>query len=297
MPDDPDPGSPRTRVTQHHPFNPPSATPNASDDLRIAGDEPIRLIVADIDGCLSAGTGHPFDHDLLQTLAWANRESRTNSTVPAITLCTGRPQPYAECLLQAIHGYHPALCENGSVIFNPANHDIFHHPDYGPEEAERLEELHRRVATELCKSNVQPEPGKMTHITLIVQPPDTPAGLYPRACEIAAEFGDTFQVELTSICVHILFRHIHKGIGVQWLSHHTGIPLSQMAGIGDAAPDIAFLCLVGHAYAPANAEPAVKEICHSISPLCDAQAARHLLQQIIEHNKNYESEEASHLLP
>ena len=251
---------------------------------------PIRMLVADIDGCLSRGTGRPFDHDLLRTLADANIASRTDATVPAITLCTGRPQPYVECLLQAIAGYHPALCESGTVFFDPVSHSILTHPEFDAERQSQLKALRERVAQRLEKPNVKPEPGKLTHITLIIQQPDTPAALLPTAEEIVAEFGDVFYVEESRICLHFLFQHIHKGVGLHWLSDATGVPLHQMAGIGDARPDLPFLERVGLAWAPANAQNEVKAKCHGVSTLEDAGAARELLQLIITHNRRLKAD-------
>lgn len=249
------------------------------------GESPVRLIVADIDGCLSGGAGHPFDIDLLTRLAWANAISRTDETVPAVTICTGRPQPYVECLMQAIGGRTPALCESGTVFFDPVSHSILTHPGFGLDEERALDDLRSRVAHTIMKENIKPEPGKVTHLTVIIQPPDTPEALYDEAVEIAAEFGDMFVVELTSICVHFLFRHLHKGSGVRWLAEATGIPLAQMAGIGDAAPDLPFLSQIGYAYAPANAHADVKQACHGISTKQDAGAAMELLDKVISHNR------------
>lgn len=241
--------------------------------------------MADIDGCLSGGAGHPFPIDLLSRLAWTNKMSRVDDSIPAVTLCTGRPQPYVECLLQAIGGRVPALCESGTVFFDPISHSILTHPEFGMEEERALEDLRHRVARTMMKDNIKPEPGKVTHLTMIIQPPDTPEALYEQAVKIAAEFGDMFVVELTSICVHFLFRHLHKGSGVQWLAEATEVPLNQMAGIGDAAPDLPFLEKVGYAYAPANAHDIVKNVCHGVSPHRYSDAALELLDKIISHNQ------------
>ncbi len=247
------------------------------------------MIVADIDGCLSKGTGHPFDHTLLQALARANEASRTDPTVPCITICTGRPQPYVECLLQAIGGYRPALCESGTVFFDPATHSILNHPDFGEAEEKALADLRHEVAMRLEKPNVKPEPGKITHITLIIQPPDSPESLRARAEEIVAEFGDMFYIEPSRICLHFLFRHMHKGTGLRWLSQDTGIPLQQMAGIGDAVPDLPFLEQVGFAFAPANAQDDVKNACHTVSTRTDSGAALELLDLVVAHNRELQN--------
>lgn len=245
---------------------------------------PIRLIVADIDGCLTRGTGFPFDHELLQTFARANEASRTDAAVPAITLCTGRPQPYVECMMQAIAGYLPALCESGTVFFDPPTHSILMHPEFGERQQEQLNSLRAKVMARLGNDRVKPEPGKLSHITLIIQEPYTPEELLPAAEEIVAEFGDVFYVEKSRICLHFLFRNIHKGVGLDWLSQVTNIPLNQMAGIGDATPDIPFLSKVGYAFAPANAHGPVKEACHRVSERRESAAALELLEKIVAHN-------------
>jgi hydroxymethylpyrimidine pyrophosphatase-like HAD family hydrolase len=246
----------------------------------------IRLIVADIDGCLSRGSGSPFDIQLLSRLAEANVASRSDWNVPAITFCTGRPQPYVECLLQATRGYTPALCEGGTVFFDPATHVIATHPNFTEREEKILAELRAQVDRELLRPNIKHEPGKITHITLIIQPPDTPAALFDQAKEIAARFDGEFVVERTRMCIHFLFRHIHKGVGIDWLAEHTGIAHSEMAGIGDARPDLPFLTKVGLPFAPANAHADVKAVCTLISEHPDSEAAIELLDTVIEHNRS-----------
>ncbi|MGI8906428.1 MAG: HAD family hydrolase [Candidatus Sumerlaeaceae bacterium] len=245
----------------------------------------IRLIVADIDGCLSRGSGSPFDIQLLSRLAGANVASRSDSNIPAITFCTGRPQPYVECLLQATRGYTPALCEGGTLFFDPVAHLIATHPNFTGREEKLLSELRAMVDRELLRPNVKHEPGKITHITLIIQPPDTPRGLLPIAQKIAAQFDGEFVVEMTRMCIHFLFRHIHKGVGIDWLSEHTGIPHGEMAGIGDSRPDLPFLTKVGLPFAPANAHADVKAACKIISEHQDSEAALELLDYVIEHNR------------
>ncbi len=248
------------------------------------------MIVADIDGCLSGGSGAHFDHELIRRLSWANDASHKEITVPSVTLCTGRPQPYVECLLQVIGGYRPGLCESGSVFFDPQTHSILTHPDFGREEADALSKLRHQVERRLGRATVNAEPGKVTHITLIIQPPDTPEALYDEAFEIVSEFGEMFYLEMSRMCIHFLFRNIHKGVGLHWLSEKTGIPLEQMAGIGDAVPDLPFLKRVGFAYAPANAHPEVKAACHGVSALNDVGAAMELLDMTVAHNRRLQEE-------
>src|SRR5436190_1426021 len=91
----------------------------------------IRLIVADIDGCLSKGSANPIPLRLIKRLVDANERSHSDPDVPAVTFCTGRPQPYVECLVQSTAGYMPALCEGGTVFFEPVKYEITTHPNFG----------------------------------------------------------------------------------------------------------------------------------------------------------------------
>ena len=63
----------------------------------------IRLIVIDVDGVLSPGEAAPLDFAVLQRLAEVNDRARHDPHHPAVTLCTGRPAPYVEVLMQAIY--------------------------------------------------------------------------------------------------------------------------------------------------------------------------------------------------
>jgi len=246
---------------------------------------PIRILIFDIDGCLSRGSTHPFDLTVLQALRDANMQARTDPAVPEVTFCTGRPQPYVECLIQATAGTTPALCEGGTVLFDPVSHAVLTHASFGPREARLLELLRERVERELVDEHVMFEPGKVTHLTLLVTPPRSPQELLPAAMEIAAAFPNEFDVETTRICIHFLFKHLHKGTGIEWLSEHTGVAPDEMAGMGDARPDITFLEKMGISGAPANAHEDVKAIANFVSEYEEAQGAIDFLNYVIAHNR------------
>ena len=88
----------------------------------------IRLIVADVDGVLSSGEAAPFDFAVLQPLAEVNDRARHEPQHPAVTLCTGRPAPYVEVLMQAIHGFYPAIYEHGAGLYMPEPYGFKAHP-------------------------------------------------------------------------------------------------------------------------------------------------------------------------
>ncbi len=245
----------------------------------------IRLIVADVDGCLSKGSQNPIPLVLVRKLIETNEQSKTDPNVPAVTFCTGRPQPYVECLIQVTHGYMPALCEAGSVFFDPVTHEVALHPGFGTDERKTVARLHEILEREMLGPQIVPEPGKVTHVTLLLTPPLRPLDLQAKAESIARRFGDTFDIEYTRSCIHYLFRHLNKGTGVEWLAAHTGIPLCGMAGVGDASPDIPFLAMVGRSCAPANAFDSVKRICTFVSDRDDADATIEFIDRVIAENR------------
>src|SRR6266516_3921295 len=88
----------------------------------------IRLIVVDIDGCLTAGEGRPLDFRSLAKIARFNSRARTDPRTPAVTLCSGRPAPYVEVMHQAIGGHVPALYEHGCGMLVPEHYGFRTHP-------------------------------------------------------------------------------------------------------------------------------------------------------------------------
>lgn len=263
------------------------------NDPRPLPDTLIRLLVFDIDGCLSRGSFSHFSAEMISRLREVNSLATRDPIYPAITVCTGRPQPYVECFLQMIGGTMPALCEGGTVLFDPHTHGVYTHQNFGLREERLLEALRHEVERELVNDAVMFEPGKVTHLTLLVTPPYTPEELLPSALQIAQRFGPEFVVETTRICVHFLFRHLHKGTGVAWLSERTGIAPNEMAGMGDARPDVSFLQLVGIAAAPSNAHDDVKAIAHFVSEKSDAEGALEFVDWIIAHNRRIHNNDPS----
>ncbi len=61
----------------------------------------IELLAVDVDGCITRGEGEPVDIGVLSRLQEINALSGTDPDIPAVTLCTGRQQPFV--LFLAFH--------------------------------------------------------------------------------------------------------------------------------------------------------------------------------------------------
>jgi len=241
----------------------------------------IRLIVADVDGVLSSGEAAPFDFAVLQHLAAVNDRARHEPQQPAVTLCTGRPAPYVEVLMQAIHGFYPAIYEHGAGLYVPEPYGFKTHPALTPVVQTQLMELHAMlhdafVATDLAYF----QPGKSASLSLFARAGVTMHKVARTAERLARQWGDAFLVEAGATCVNVMVRGLDKAEGVRWLSRETGIPLHAMAGVGDATGDMPFMQLVGWSAAPANAQTAVKQMAHYTSPYDNGRGFMDILTKI-----------------
>src|SRR5262249_19621999 len=227
------------------------------------------------------GEAAPFDFVVLQRLAEMNDGARHASQRPAVTLCTGRPAPYVEVLMQAIHGFYPAIYEHGAGLYVPEPYGFKAHPALTPAMQAQLRELHAMlydvlVATDLAYF----QPGKSASLSLFARAGVTMQEVAQTAARLVHQRGDTFLVEAGATCVNVMVRGLDKAEGVRWLSRETGIPLPAMAGVGDAAGDIPFMQLVGWSAAPANAQTAIKQMVHYTSPYEDGRGLMDILTRI-----------------
>src|SRR5262252_9201460 len=243
----------------------------------------IRLIVADVDGVLSLGEAAPFDFAVLQHLAEVNDRAGHEPQHPAVTLCTGRPAPYVEVLMQVIHGFYPAVYEHGAGLYIPAPYGFRWHPSLTPAVHMQHMQLHSLLHDALVATGrAYFQPGKSASFSLFARPGVALDEVCREATRLADQFGDTFRVEAGATCVNILVRGLDKAEGVRWLTRETRISLQEMAGVGDAQGDMPFMQLLAWAAAPANAHAAVKQMAHYTSAYEDGQGLVDIVAQVLE---------------
>lgn len=221
----------------------------------------VQLALVDVDGCLTPGEGRGWNWRAMETIAQLNQRSRHDARVPAVTLCTGRQEPYVEVLMQAIDATYPAVYENGCGLYYPQSYRFQEHPAINAQVREAL----LRAATRLRRQVVEPglgyfQPGKQVSLTLYPLPGTSLVTLHQIVSDILGAAGGHLAVHASVSCVDVTPAGIDKGTGVQWLSEETGIPLGAIGGIGDSISDLAFLRLVGRSAAPANAATEVKDL-------------------------------------
>ena len=227
----------------------------------------IKLIVTDIDGCLTSGGISRFDLAFFQEIQRWNRAARCNPSVPPITVCTGRPQPYVEAIVQLMDCYMPAICESGGVFYDFSSRTLLLNPAFTDDLKEKYQTLFDRVTVQFLNGArpITLEPGKFTEITLIPYPPLDVDTIWDEACEFLQPFEHDFRISRTRSVVNFSTHVIDKGKGIEWLSEKTDIMCKEMAGFGDSAVDALFLKHVTFPGCPDNAVPEVKKACQFTS--------------------------------
>jgi hydroxymethylpyrimidine pyrophosphatase-like HAD family hydrolase len=244
----------------------------------------IRLVVVDIDGVVSPGEAAPLDFAVLQRPAALNDSARHDPARPAVTLCTGRPAPYVEVLMQAIHGFYPAIYEHGAGLYVPEPYGFKSHSALTPPIQAQLLQLQTLLHDALVTTDLAYfQPGKSASLSLFARANVPLHAVTQAARRLAQGWGDTFLVEEGATCVNIMVRGLDKAEGVRWLSRETGIPLCHMAGVGDARGDAPFMQVVGWSAAPANAHPSVKQLAHYTSPYEDGSGLVDILARLEAH--------------
>jgi hydroxymethylpyrimidine pyrophosphatase-like HAD family hydrolase len=224
------------------------------------------LAVVDIDGCLTPGEGRAWDWRALRAIGDLNQRAAGGEETPAVTVCTGRQEPYAEAMMQAIGAFLPGIYENGCGLYFPTTYRFVEHPSITEETKEALAAARAALRSQIVAPGLGIfQPGKESSLTLYPLPGTSVSGLYQAVAGVLAGRDALFTVQASVSCVDVMPSGLDKGTGVRWLVEETGIALAQVGGIGDSTSDLAYLRLVGTAAAPANATDEVKAVVSYVS--------------------------------
>lgn len=239
---------------------------------------PISLIVLDIDGVLTEGESSRLDLDFLGRLAAMNETARRDGGRPPITLCTGRPAPYLELMLQAIDGHLPGIFENGAGLYFPRSYRFTPHPALAGQN--HIRQVRQRLHESLVQSGqVYFQPGKEYTLTLFATDPGATDQLKEMSQAALGPLSEGVDLVYSTSCLNILPRSIDKGKGLDFLSQEAGVAVQAMLGVGDSDVDIPFLQKSGHSAAPANAMPTVKAVVDYVSPERTSEAVLDILKE------------------
>jgi HAD superfamily hydrolase (TIGR01484 family) len=246
----------------------------------------LRLVVIDVDGCLTPGEGQPWNFEALKYIARLNRRAQKGATKLAVTLCTGRQEPYVEVLMQAIDAHLPGIYENGGGLYFPREYRFVENPLITAAMREALAGIKATLRREIVEVGLGYfQPGKEVSLTIYPLEQVSVHELYLATVEALETCEAGYIAQASVSCVDVTPRGVDKGGGVRWLSRETGVALNQMGGIGDSASDLTFLSIIGRSAAPGNAAAEVKAVVDYVSPYEDGDGVVDILRRWVEGEK------------
>ncbi len=255
------------------------------------GTLPIRqhdLVICDIDGCLTPEASTPFDLANLALIAQHNRLAHERGDRPTLTVCSGRPQPFAEAICRLLHNTTtPCICENGAWAYHPGTNTYTLDPAITDAHLHAVHELSEWAHAAFAPLGVTEQPGKTASVTL--WHPDTALlrdRIFPAvAAEVARRGGETgswpFRVSMTWLYINCDLAHINKGTALDRLLPSLRLPKARLAGIGDTAGDKFIADRVSWFACPANASPQIREHAHYVSPHAEAAGVVDILARLV----------------
>lgn len=245
----------------------------------------IKLFVTDLDGCIS----FPFQAPVWENMSLIrklNEESKIDTSVPALSICTGRPYPYAEAVAQWLNVDIPFIFESAGLYIWSGNYiktalkdeiiDLIPINEMRSWIKKDVLPAFPSAAIEFTKKMdagvVASEKSVIDEIHLIIK--NRVENSYPN-----------LEIHITDVSVNILLGGNNKLQGMKLLAEELNITLDEIAYIGDTGGDIPALKEVKMAFCPSNATRAVKEVSKEMSGLTsDAVLAAY--REVIEYNRS-----------
>jgi hydroxymethylpyrimidine pyrophosphatase-like HAD family hydrolase len=244
----------------------------------------IQLFITDIDGCLMKPMEIPR-WDILTEIRSLNEQSKHDSTIPSLTLCTGRPMPYAEAVAQIMGIEQPIVFESAGV-FDPVHYRFHLNKTFTDEASGQISALKEWLTKQIINKHegFTLEFSKLMDAGIIHRDQAMIQQVLPSIRKyVGTKYGD-FEVHHTDVSVNIILKNNNKKAGIQKLCEINEITPSEIAYIGDSSGDISGLTISGHPFSPSNATEDVKNISRTM-PSENSEAVLAAYQEVIEHNR------------
>ena len=193
----------------------------------------LRALATDFDGTLA--------HDGAVSASTLDALHRLRDARFRLILVTGRELHELQAIFPKLNWFDLAVVENGAVLF---------HPHTG-----RVETLAAAPPSDfvarLHEKGLPLQIGKV--IVATWEPHETVV------LETIKHLGLELQVVFNKGAVMILPSGVNKATGLRTAAQRLGLALTEIAGVGDAENDHAFLEICGYSVAVANALPAIRE--------------------------------------
>lgn len=238
------------------------------------------LIISDNDGCLVAEDTSPLDLESLGKLAAHNRLAQTQHDRPLLTICSGRPQPFAEAMCRLLaNRTAPCIAENGVWMYNPADNTYEMDPSITAEHRAAVREAGAWLEAEYGPNGVSQQPGKAASISLYHADTEYLKSIGPRIRDEFARRGWPLRVSMTWFYINCDLAHVSKGTGMDRLIARTGIARDRLMGIGDTTGDMPIRERVAFFACPANAHDDIKKVADYVSPFPEARGVVDIVEK------------------
>jgi hydroxymethylpyrimidine pyrophosphatase-like HAD family hydrolase len=238
-------------------------------------------VVCDIDGCLSPETSTPFDIDSLAEIAAYNRIAQEKRDRPILTLCSGRPQPFAEamCRLTA-NATLPVIAENGVWLYVPGSNLYEMDEQITREDRKAVRDAAAWLEDQFGPRGVSQQPGKSASVSLYHPDTDYLKSIRPRIAEEFERRGWPMRVSMTWFYINCDLKHVSKATGIARLIRRAGLDKSRLAGIGDTVGDMPIRESVAWFACPGNAAAEMKARADFVASEDEARGVIEILQRI-----------------
>ncbi len=220
----------------------------------------ITYFVLDLDGCLT----YPFetpDWNSITKIREYQLQSGKDHTIPALSLCTGRPLPYAEAVAQWMGIRDTIIFESGGGFFHPLTNELTWSPHFNGDIARKSQEIRNWFANDVLSQfpGVMLEYTKHTDVGMVHTDVNEIGQVYEIARKYIQAGYPEFEVHQTGVSVNIIVKACNKVSGLKFFAERQGVSASQIAYIGDSTGDLMALKWAGAPFAPSNAIREVRE--------------------------------------
>lgn len=238
-------------------------------------------MICDIDGCLGPERHTPLDAAALARVASYNRLAYERGDRPVVTVCSGRPQPYAEAITRLLGNTTlPAICEMGVWLWHPDTNAFSRDERITAAHVHSVHEAQEWIEREFGPRGVVCQPGKSCSISLYHADTAYLKGLETTLRETFAARAWPFRVSSTWLWINCDLDFVSKATGIDRLTRHTGLQRESLAGIGDTMGDLAIRERVAFFACPANADEGLKRHADYVSPLPEVEGVLDILERL-----------------
>ncbi len=231
---------------------------------------PCRLIISDIDGCISPEESVPWDFDpFLEFCRQVHPAATGQGELPPMTLCTGRPQPYVEALCKILDIRLPVICESGAVLYTLKDNRACYGPGVTADKITGLRAIRCFVEEQILPRHLGTllQFGKEAQISVYCPDPQVLPGIGKLVANFASQRGGPeLIINASHYYLNISLGGVDKGSAIAHILQEFGIDRAHAAGIGDTIGDLPIRQHVAFFACPSNSVPAIKEVADYVSP-------------------------------